>query len=198
MTETIEKSLGSIRTIVDGVYRCGLVDRNPKFTDLAAALSATNERRLEMAVRWSVRHSDGGEWIFSGLHSVDAASFEFQMPLSNRRIADLVIFHVDGSATVVEMKDGSMGFDRVRAAIGQVGLYAHLMGQSRVRDMTIRRAVMWCNLSPADSEVMACICRDAGVVPLPIEGDLAQACRESLVGNLAHAVVQAAKSGKFD
>lgn len=37
--------------------------------------------------------------------------------------ADIVVFHIDGSASVIEDKNGSHGYNHVVAGIGQAGLY---------------------------------------------------------------------------
>lgn len=190
---TPEKTLELVMRIANGAFGYGVASGDAMSHDLAMAMAASSERRLDLAVRWVVRHSSWASELFAGLPSVDGATYQFQMPLAARRIADLAIFHADGSATVVEMKDGDQGFERVRAAIGQVGLYAFLMGQSRVRGAEIRRAVMWCGLSDEDCAAMKAICRDAGVVPIAVHGDLAQTCMDEHTNTMVAATITAIK-----
>ena len=82
--------------------------------------------------------------------------------------ADLVLFHVDGSATVVEAKDGSRGYTHVVAGIGQAGLYATQLAMSKGAIKKVRRALLWS--STGDAMLDALIeesCLQAGVVPVP-------------------------------
>lgn len=82
--------------------------------------------------------------------------------------ADVVIFHVDGSATVIEAKDGSMGYRHVVAGIGQAALYATQLAMNKGALRKVRRALMW--TSTGDVELDALIeiaCEQSGTVPLP-------------------------------
>lgn len=56
--------------------------------------------------------------------------------------ADLVIFHVDGTATVVEAKDGTKGYSHVVAGIGQASLYAAQLAMTRSL-RGVRRCLLW-------------------------------------------------------
>ena len=81
--------------------------------------------------------------------------------------ADLVVFHSDGSATVIEAKDGSKGYNHVVAGIGQAGLYAAQLAMGRHNLTTVRRALLWSSTgdSIADLYIMYA-CEAAGIVPL--------------------------------
>ena len=81
--------------------------------------------------------------------------------------ADLVVFHVDGSASVIEVKDGTKGYNHIVAGIGQVGLYATQLAMLRSVRM-VRRCLMW---SSTDDEALdmtiAAVCERAAVIPIP-------------------------------
>ena len=81
--------------------------------------------------------------------------------------ADIVVFHSDGSASVVEAKDGAKGYNHVVSGIGQVGLYAtQLTLQGTVRP--VRRALLYSSTGDLWLDVLIEItCEQAGVVPLP-------------------------------
>lgn len=80
--------------------------------------------------------------------------------------ADVVLFHMDGSATVVEVKDGQKGYTHVIAGIGQAGLYAtQLALKATVR--TVRRALLWTSVGDATADAMIEMASEAaGVIPL--------------------------------
>lgn len=81
--------------------------------------------------------------------------------------ADIVVFHVDGTATVIEAKDGRKGYNHVVAGIGQVSLYA---AQLALKDAvkSVRRCLMW---SPTGDirldALISLICERANVIALP-------------------------------
>jgi hypothetical protein len=81
--------------------------------------------------------------------------------------ADLVVFHIDGTASVIEAKDGSKGYSHVVAGIGQASLYASQLAMTRGALKKVRRCLMWS--STRDEGLDALIwatCKTAGVVPL--------------------------------
>ena len=82
--------------------------------------------------------------------------------------ADIVVFHVDGSASVIEAKDGTKGYKHVVGGIGQVALYAAQLGMSRGALTKVRRCLMW--TSTGDVFLDALIeeaCEQSGVIALP-------------------------------
>ncbi len=82
--------------------------------------------------------------------------------------ADIVVFHVDGSASVIEAKDGTKGYNHVVAGIGQVGLYAAQLGMNNGGLKKVRRCLMW--TSTGNILLDALIeetCEQAGVIALP-------------------------------
>lgn len=82
--------------------------------------------------------------------------------------ADIVIFHADGTASVIEAKDGSKGYKHVVSGIGQVGLYAAQLGMNRGALKNVRRCLLWTSVGQimADALIEEA-CERAGVIPLP-------------------------------
>jgi hypothetical protein len=89
----------------------------------------------------------------------------FEMKFAYGR-ADIVIFHADGTATVIEAKDGKNGYTGIVAGIGQASLYAAQLASLRAVK-SVRRALMWSFRKPADAEVICQACDVAGVIPIP-------------------------------
>lgn len=82
--------------------------------------------------------------------------------------ADIVVFHVDGTASVIEAKDGTKGYNHVVSGIGQAALYAVQIAQAKGAVKRVRKCLMW--TSAGDVEVDSAIeaaCDAAGVIPLP-------------------------------
>lgn len=81
--------------------------------------------------------------------------------------ADLVMFHVDGSVTVIEARDGSRGYDHVVAGIGRAGLYAVQLAASKGAVKRVRRALLWSSTDDfaADGAIGAA-CAVAGEIPM--------------------------------
>lgn len=81
--------------------------------------------------------------------------------------ADIVVFHTDGSATVIEAKDGAKGYSHVVSGIGQAGLYAVQLGMSKGAITRVRRALLWTSTGNLTADVLISMtCRNAGVVSL--------------------------------
>lgn len=79
--------------------------------------------------------------------------------------ADIVIFHDDGSATVVEAKDGSRGYNHVLCGIGQVGLYATQLAMTKGAVTKVRRALMWTSTGDMWLDTLIVVaCQEAGVI----------------------------------
>ena len=81
--------------------------------------------------------------------------------------ADIVVFHIDGSATVIEAKDGSNGYNHVVAGIGQASLYASQLANKRVNLKEVRRALLWSSSGDRDEDdQIKEACLMAGVIPM--------------------------------
>ena len=84
--------------------------------------------------------------------------------------ADLVLYHLDGTATIVEAKDGRRGYNEVAKAIGQASLYATQLRQlGSVK--AVRRAVLWTSAGDEADQTLVNCCREAGATPI-LMGDL--------------------------
>jgi hypothetical protein len=89
-----------------------------------------------------------------------------EMPLRYGR-ADIVMFHQDGTATVIEVKDGSTGYTQVVAGIGQAGLYATQLMMAKGALKGVRRALLWSSTGDAYLDtVITLVCAQAEVKPL--------------------------------
>ena len=81
--------------------------------------------------------------------------------------SDIVIFHIDGSATVIEAKDGMNGYRHVVSGIGQVSLYASQLINKKVSLKVVRRALLWSSSGDMDIDnQIAEACRLAGVISM--------------------------------
>lgn len=111
--------------------------------------------------------------------SVAAQIFEERLPLRAEDTiayemafkygrADIVVFHVDGTASVIEVKDGTKGYAHVVAGIGQAALYAAQLGVRRLNLREVRRCLLWSSTGNVFLDgVIEQACEDANVVPLP-------------------------------
>lgn len=83
--------------------------------------------------------------------------------------ADIVVYHVDGSISVIEAKDGSKGYSAVVAGIGQATLYATQLCQTKGVARCIRRCLLWSSTGDLMLDVLIeDACQAAGVVSLPM------------------------------
>jgi len=83
--------------------------------------------------------------------------------------ADIVVFHADGSATVIEVKNGDRGAIGVMAGMGQVTMYAaQLAIQHRGALTRVRKALLWTSTGDAlNDALIEHSCLKANVIPLP-------------------------------
>ncbi len=82
--------------------------------------------------------------------------------------ADIVVFHIDGSASVIEVKDGTKGYNHVVAGIGQAALYASQLGMNKGALTKVRKCLLWTSTGNVflDGLIEEC-CESAGTTPLP-------------------------------
>jgi len=116
---------------------------------------------------------------------LDGVTYQFEFPVPRGR-ADIVMFHSDGTITVVEVKDGSSGLQSVLAGIGQVTCYAVQIGMSKGVTRKVRKALAFSRLGADDEELVFMSCLKAGVVPI-ILGD-AQEYRKASTEHLKRLV----------
>ena len=82
--------------------------------------------------------------------------------------ADIILFHADGTATIIEAKDGKKGYTSVVAGIGQCSLYAAQLAAKPGVVRAVRRALMWASVENVDGDAkIEEACEIAGVIPLP-------------------------------
>lgn len=82
--------------------------------------------------------------------------------------ADIVVFHSDGSASVIEAKDGSKGYSHVVSGIGQAAMYATQLAMTKGAITRVRKCLMWTSAGSVEVDaVIESACISAGVVPLP-------------------------------
>lgn len=82
--------------------------------------------------------------------------------------ADVVIFHIDGSASVIEVKDGTKGYAHVVAGIGQACLYAAQLAMTKGAVRLVRKCLLWTSTGDiALDGVIEEACESAKVVAIP-------------------------------
>lgn len=114
----------------------------------------------------SMIHGKAGEDLFLSDGILDFCHIELEYPFQRGR-ADLVIFHEDGSATVIEAKDGSNGIRAVVSGLGQLASYAYQLGASKGAPKAIRKALMWSSVGDNEGDAhVEEVCRANGVIPM--------------------------------
>lgn len=99
------------------------------------------------------------------LHKQDTVVYEMAFKYGR---ADIVVFHIDGTASVIEVKDGTKGYRHVVAGIGQSGLYAAQLGMNNGGLKLVRRCLLWTSTGDLSLDgLIGEACERAGVVALP-------------------------------
>ncbi|HOW46158.1 MAG TPA: hypothetical protein P5305_04065 [Rubrivivax sp.] len=138
---------------------------NLAFDLLAGAAERNDERAIVMLFQSLAAAGALGEDRLPIDPVVDTVVYWVNLPHGQ---ADIVAFHADGAASVIEVKDGDAGARSVLAGIGQVGYYAIQLGMARARLKEIRRALLWTSTGSAEQDArIEMACEQAGVVPLP-------------------------------
>lgn len=82
--------------------------------------------------------------------------------------ADIVVYHCDGSVSVVEAKNGAVGYTHVVSGIGQATMYAVQIASKGVA-RRVRRCLLWTGTDNLELDGLIDIaCEMAGVVSLPM------------------------------
>ena len=118
-------------------------------------------------VRIFVRDHNNG-FYDPAIPDSEGATVVTEMPFKYGR-ADIIVFHVDGSASVIEVKNGSNGYRHVVAGIGQASLYASQLAMTRGAVSKVRKCLMW--TSTGDISLDAQIeeaCEAANTIPMPL------------------------------
>ena len=80
--------------------------------------------------------------------------------------ADIVVYHCDGTVSVIEAKNGAVGYSHVVAGIGQAGLYA-LQIATKAMFKRVRRCLLWSSTGNLELDSLIDLaCEQAGVVSL--------------------------------
>lgn len=99
------------------------------------------------------------------LREVDTVVFDFAVGSVR---SDLVIFHFDGSVSLIDVRDGTEGYMHVLAGIGHVGACAAGLGLGSVRFMKVRRALLWSGTESLLTDLLVTLaCEQADVLPIP-------------------------------
>lgn len=132
-----------------------------------------------------------GELEADGVPLSEHDKVVFEMQLQRNR-ADIVIFHMDGSITIIEAKDGAQGYRSVVGGIGQVGYYATMLGMQNT-GMKARRALLWSTVGTAEEDDrIKQACEMSGVIPILCERP--EAYHSRLCARIAKSISEEIKS----
>lgn len=82
--------------------------------------------------------------------------------------ADIVVFHLDGTASVIEVKDGSKGYNHVVAGIGQASLYAAQLAMSKGAVSMVRKCLLWTSTGNLIGDgLIESACEQSATIALP-------------------------------
>ncbi len=101
-------------------------------------------------------------WVTEVIGPTDLVTIRQEMSIKGGR-ADISVFHADGTATIIEVKDGSHGAMHVAKGIGQVGLYAAQVALSGALK-GVKRCLAWSSAGEAADAEIKKACEDAGVL----------------------------------
>ena len=99
------------------------------------------------------------------LNQIDTVVYEMAMKFGR---ADIVVFHVDGSCSVIEVKDGTRGYSHIVSGIGQACLYATQIAMKNDAVKSVRKCLLWTSTGDLflDS-VIEDACLAAKTIPMP-------------------------------
>lgn len=121
-----------------------------------------NEAGVFDIMKFLLEHSKGGLEKAWDLPEVVKYVFEFPLPVGR---ADLVMFHIDGSISVVEFKNAGSNRE-ILSGIGQLLMYAVQLGYSRVA--TTIRKILTAPVVGAGNSLLLETCEKAGVLFEPL------------------------------
>lgn len=93
------------------------------------------------------------------------------------------MFHVDGSASVIEVKDGTKGYNHVVSGIGQAALYSVQLAMTKGAIKRVRKCLLWTSTGDTLLDgVIEDACEQAGAIPMPWQSMASlMASREAVV-----------------
>jgi len=130
------------------------------------ALSARNEAAITALFSLYTRAESYSEDRLPIHPKLDCICYEFAVKYGR---ADIVVFHSDNSATVIEVKNGDVGPMWVMSGLGQVAMYAMQIALSQKGALKrVRKALLWTSTGDllADA-IIETACEEAGVIALP-------------------------------
>lgn len=96
----------------------------------------------------------------------DACTVVLEQPFKYGR-ADIVIYHSDGSASVIEAKNGYTGYTPTVSGIGQATMYAVQLANTKGAVKKVRRCLLWSGTGDiALDYLIEMSCVSAGVISL--------------------------------
>lgn len=111
--------------------------------------------------------SDNPEVKETRIPQANSDTVVYQMPIKIGR-ADIVLFHIDGTASVIVVRDGTKGRRHVVSGIGHAGLYAAQLGMSGGALKLVRKCLLWTSTgSFIQDAVIEDVCTQANVIPIP-------------------------------
>jgi hypothetical protein len=141
------------------------IDSIPDVETLNRALELEGEPAITMWLKWVLRQ-DLWEHVMAPVHVCMADTIIFNQSV-RIGIADIVAYHVDGTATVIELKDGAQGFRNTVAGLGQAGLYAAQLDPNKALKK-VRRALAWTPVRGHEgvNDIIQQAVIDAGAIPV--------------------------------
>ncbi len=137
-----------------------------KFASMADVIALDGEKAVVNQLLHFIRYpSEFVDTNVLPLDGNDTIHLEFTVRYGR---ADMLVFHTDGSASVIEVKDGCTGLRSVVSGIGQVSSYACQIGLVQGSIKSIRRVLAWSSISAEEDDIVSKACNSAGVVPLKL------------------------------
>lgn len=122
---------------------------------------------LESTITQQFRESFAAGYFEDRIPLVAADTIVYEMAFKYGR-ADIVVFHVDGTASVIEVKDGTRGYNHVVSGLGQAGLYASQLAMNRGSLRRVRKCLLWTSTGNVELDgVIEAMCEQAGAIALP-------------------------------
>ena len=96
---------------------------------------------------------------------------------------DIVVFHVDGSATLIVVKDGTKGYRHVVSGLGLASLHSVQLKQAKCAVVEVRKALLWTSTGNLLADIAvedACAAANTAAMPWGTLAEHIDAVRASL------------------
>lgn len=131
---------------------------------ISYASQARNESAITALFSLNLRSKDHQDHRLPVVPGLDQIVYEMSFRYGR---ADMVVFHHDGSATVIEVKNGDKGAMWVMAGLGQVTMYALQLALNKGALTRVRKALLWTSTGDLFADALIeTACESAGVIPL--------------------------------